>query len=384
MEETNGEGGGGGPAITSAPSATNTVSAPSNEPPQPPPKEEEVVEPVNGIVQPIVHPSASRPGRNTNQLQYINKQVMKTIWKHQFAWPFHQPVDAIKLNLPDYHKIIKHPMDFGSIKKRLENRYYYSAKECIQDFNTMFTNCYIYNKPGEDVVLMAQTLEKIFLTKVATMPKDEIEIEEPSKGVKGRKGRAPTAAAKNKVNSMNSLSSTDSILSNSSLPAVTPVATTVGSSQLPLTSSTTTISPGAASKNIIAPYSPVITAAQPIAQPHTPSNNSFPPVSTSNATHNILIRIHCILFSYFFSISCDLINTIMSFFLNLMLQKGVKRKADAMTGPVGGSSGPGPSSTYDVGPREKMSKIGTRRESGRQIKKVNKDLPDDSQVDLHL
>lgn len=128
----------------------------------------------------------------TNQLQFLQKNVMKAIWKHQFAWPFHQPVDAKELNLPvsafkhhslfdyfnwachyiiifcsqDYHKIIKKPMDLGTIKKRLESNYYYSAQECIQDFNTMFTNCYVYNKPGEDVVVMAQTLEKLFLNRV--------------------------------------------------------------------------------------------------------------------------------------------------------------------------------------------------------------------------
>lgn len=46
----------------------------------------------------------------------------------------------------DYYKIIKTPMDMGTIKRRLENNYYWNAQECIQDFNTMFTNCYIYNK----------------------------------------------------------------------------------------------------------------------------------------------------------------------------------------------------------------------------------------------
>lgn len=46
----------------------------------------------------------------------------------------------------DYHKIIKQPMDMGTIKRRLENTYYWGAAECMQDFNTMFTNCYIYNK----------------------------------------------------------------------------------------------------------------------------------------------------------------------------------------------------------------------------------------------
>lgn len=57
-------------------------------------------------------------------------------------------------------------MDLGTIKKRLEQNYYYTSAECIQDFNTMFSNCYVYNKAGEDVVVMAQTLEKLFLAKV--------------------------------------------------------------------------------------------------------------------------------------------------------------------------------------------------------------------------
>lgn len=60
-------------------------------------------------------------------------------------------------------------MDLGTIKKRLESNYYFSAQECIQDFNTMFTNCYVYNKPGEDVVVMAQTLEKLFLNRVSSI-----------------------------------------------------------------------------------------------------------------------------------------------------------------------------------------------------------------------
>ncbi|KAJ8362752.1 hypothetical protein SKAU_G00115830 [Synaphobranchus kaupii] len=129
----------------------------------------------------------SKPGRKTNQLQYMQNVVMKTIWRHQFAWPFYQPVDAIKLSLPDYHKIIKTPMDMGTIKKRLENNYYWSASECMQDFNTMFTNCYIYNKPTDDIVLMAQALEKIFLQKVALMPQEEVELLPPAPKGKGRK-----------------------------------------------------------------------------------------------------------------------------------------------------------------------------------------------------
>lgn len=67
---------------------------------EPPARHEPRVEPVNGIVQPAVHPPPDRPGRVTNQLQFLQKTVLKAVWKHQFAWPFQQPVDAKKLNLP--------------------------------------------------------------------------------------------------------------------------------------------------------------------------------------------------------------------------------------------------------------------------------------------
>ncbi|XP_029546029.1 bromodomain-containing protein 4 [Salmo trutta] len=124
----------------------------------------------------------ARPKRQTNQLQYLLKVLLKTLWKHHFSWPFQAPVDAIKLSLPDYYQIIKVPMDMGTIKKRLENSYYWNAQECIQDFNTMFTNCYIYNKPGDDIVLMAEALEKMFLQKISEMPQEETEIPMVTKG----------------------------------------------------------------------------------------------------------------------------------------------------------------------------------------------------------
>ncbi|XP_044138565.1 bromodomain-containing protein 3 isoform X1 [Bufo gargarizans] len=147
--------------------------------------------PVNPPPPEVTNPN--KPGRKTNQLQYMQNVVVKTLWKHQFAWPFYQPVDCIKLSLPDYHKIIKNPMDMGTIKKRLENNYYWSANECMQDFNTMFTNCYIYNKSTDDIVLMAQALEKIFLQKVAQMPQEEVELLPPVPKGKGKKPPPPAA-----------------------------------------------------------------------------------------------------------------------------------------------------------------------------------------------
>ncbi|XP_031641634.1 bromodomain testis-specific protein isoform X5 [Oncorhynchus kisutch] len=138
-----------------------------------------------------------KPGRQTNQLQYLEKVVVKALWRHNFSWPFRTPVDAVGLHIPDYYTIIKTPMDLSTIKKRLQNNYYCKALECIQDFNKLFTNCYVYNRPGDDIVLMAQALEKIFLQRVAEMPQEETEIsaittKTPVKG--GRKSSSASVA----------------------------------------------------------------------------------------------------------------------------------------------------------------------------------------------
>ena len=35
---------------------------------------------------------------------------------HKYGWVFNEPVDPIKLCIHDYFKIIKHPMDLGTVK----------------------------------------------------------------------------------------------------------------------------------------------------------------------------------------------------------------------------------------------------------------------------
>ena len=232
------------------------IGSPPGKSKSPPPLEDGPHEPVNGIVYPPTMPPSSRPGRATNQLMYLKNTVMKAVWKHQFGWPFQTPVDAMKLNIPDYHKIIKHPMDFGTIKKRLDNNFYWSAKECIKDFNTVFTNCYVYNKAGEDIVVMAQTLEKLFLTKIASMPKEEIEMA-PAGGVKVELPlpKPPVAAGMVKkpvplagaavgprpVRSMSVTSSTsEQSVTDSQAPITTSTPTTMSSEKQPAELATST------------------------------------------------------------------------------------------------------------------------------------------------
>jgi hypothetical protein len=52
------------------------------------------------------------------------KELMRVLWRTQNAWLFHEPVDPVRLKIADYLDIIKHPMDFGTIKKKLYSNAY--------------------------------------------------------------------------------------------------------------------------------------------------------------------------------------------------------------------------------------------------------------------
>ena len=45
-------------------------------------------------------PGRKSLGRQTNQLQFLLKSVLRVLWRHQYAWPFHKPVDPVALGLP--------------------------------------------------------------------------------------------------------------------------------------------------------------------------------------------------------------------------------------------------------------------------------------------
>lgn len=66
------------------------------------------------------HITTKKRGKMTEQLKYCLSVVKELLSKKHmsYAWPFHKPVDAEALGLADYHEIIKHPMDLGTVKVR--------------------------------------------------------------------------------------------------------------------------------------------------------------------------------------------------------------------------------------------------------------------------
>ncbi|GBM29527.1 Homeotic protein female sterile [Araneus ventricosus] len=152
--------------------------------------------PVKGIVQPPVKPPEGKSHRNTNLLLFM-PYVVSTICKHPDSWPFRKPVDTLHLKIPDYHTIVRHPMDFYTIRRRIQNFYYYDVNECIKDFRLVFYNCYLYNRPDTEIVSMAKTIEEIFVGTMAKCTEKEVEIPipfKPSKS-KGKGGKKKSAVS---------------------------------------------------------------------------------------------------------------------------------------------------------------------------------------------
>lgn len=106
-----------------------------------------------------------------SQCQTILKQLMKL----KDATPFLKPVDPIALKCPDYFNIIKVPMDFGTISKRLEHkpekgivRQYKDPRDFVADMRLVFENCRTYNQPGHAVRKMGETIAEAWEKKWQT------------------------------------------------------------------------------------------------------------------------------------------------------------------------------------------------------------------------
>ncbi|XP_014257033.1 histone acetyltransferase KAT2A [Cimex lectularius] len=92
------------------------------------------------------------------------RMVLNLIKNHKSAWPFQEPVNANKA--PKYYNIIKYPMDLKTMTERLKSSYYTTRRLFIADMLRIFNNCRIYNPPDSDYVYYANTLERVFQSKM--------------------------------------------------------------------------------------------------------------------------------------------------------------------------------------------------------------------------
>ncbi|KAG7389915.1 hypothetical protein PHYPSEUDO_009173 [Phytophthora pseudosyringae] len=105
------------------------------------------------------------------------EMILKGMMEHKFGWVFNTPVDPVALNIPNYFKIIRKPMDLGTVKKKLEVGVYQHLEEFAYDVQTTFQNAMQYNSEDQDVYSLAKDMLSDFNGEVRKVAA-EIEVEE--------------------------------------------------------------------------------------------------------------------------------------------------------------------------------------------------------------
>jgi bromodomain-containing factor 1 len=111
--------------------------------------------------------------------------TIRTLKKMKDATPFRSPVDAEALKIPHYLQIIKHPMDFSTIERKLlasnptkpdpnpANPRYSSADEFVADVRLIFSNCVTFNGPEHVVTQQGKRVETVFDKQIKQLPPSE-------------------------------------------------------------------------------------------------------------------------------------------------------------------------------------------------------------------
>lgn len=92
----------------------------------------------------------------------VCERVLLELYCHPSSIPFHEPVNRA---VPNYYKIITHPMDFSNIKAKLSPGHYdhYASIEAfLDDCTLVFRNCAVYNSEMSEVGKAGKIVHSFF------------------------------------------------------------------------------------------------------------------------------------------------------------------------------------------------------------------------------
>ncbi|KAF7355348.1 Bromo domain-containing protein [Mycena sanguinolenta] len=90
------------------------------------------------------------------RFQTVITMVHSQISQHRNGNIFHNPIKVSEA--PDYHDIVKRPIDLKTIKAKIKDGVIGNSLEYQRDIYLMFANAMMYNRPGSDVHAMAEDM----------------------------------------------------------------------------------------------------------------------------------------------------------------------------------------------------------------------------------
>lgn len=98
-----------------------------------------------------------------DQFQRHFRPILRDLIQHPLNNEiFNVPVNPSVLNIPDYFSKIRHPMDFGTVKRKLSEGLYMSIQQLIGDINLVFNNAITYNSPSHGIHQIAKQMKSFF------------------------------------------------------------------------------------------------------------------------------------------------------------------------------------------------------------------------------
>ncbi|KAJ8985649.1 hypothetical protein NQ317_015145 [Molorchus minor] len=103
----------------------------------------------------------NRSLKDANDWKVEARNLMDALWDCEDSLPFRVPVNPHKY--PDYHKVVKTPMDLGTVKENLENDKYEVPLQFCFDMRSIFQNSRLYNTNKRSrIYVMTVRLSAIF------------------------------------------------------------------------------------------------------------------------------------------------------------------------------------------------------------------------------
>jgi len=103
------------------------------------------------------------------RLGLLKTYVIEPLYRHPKSAAFRKPVNPILLGIPDYPKMITHPMDLGTVRENIRIGAYISLSDCLHDLDLIWKNAKKFNPPQHFIHQIAEELEQFMQEKLNKM-----------------------------------------------------------------------------------------------------------------------------------------------------------------------------------------------------------------------
>lgn len=103
----------------------------------------------------------------TRNLQQNYSSLVQLLIQHRDNHNiFNDPVDPSRVNCPNYFDVVARPMDLGTVRDKLSNGSYPTARELVADIRLVFQNAKRFNPPEHFVSVCANNMLKVLDTEI--------------------------------------------------------------------------------------------------------------------------------------------------------------------------------------------------------------------------